>query len=54
MRSRNGGRRRLGRNRPWRFIYVAFLAERQHRSCDRNGKNHVWLELNQFFDKSGV
>src|SRR5260370_7406048 len=26
MRSRNGGRRRLGRNRPSRFVDVAFLA----------------------------
>jgi hypothetical protein len=31
MRSRNGGRRRLGRNRPSRFVDVAFLLERQLR-----------------------
>jgi hypothetical protein len=27
------------------------LLERQQRSCD--GKDHVWLELNQFFGKRG-
>jgi hypothetical protein len=29
------------------------LLEQQQRRCDGNGKDHVWLELNQFFGKGG-
>ena len=53
MRSRNGGRRRLGRNLRRDLWMLLSLLERQQRSCDGNGKDHVWLELNQFFGKGG-
>jgi hypothetical protein len=40
MRSRNGGRRRLGRNRPSRICGCCFPC--WNGSCDGNGKDHVW------------
>jgi hypothetical protein len=29
------------------------LLEQQQRWCDGNGKDYVWLELNQFFGNGG-